>query len=167
MPNPILITGSSAWLLESDRQELKPRLICETVPTDAPLSFAQYGRQNGILFLGTNSRGIMLIRKNEVWTVKKDPPYLNQTSACYSQLALSNGSVMTNRLSFDAGILGSAGRPASLPVKTASFNNYLLLTPDSSLWYSFDDSIYSYSYRTNQTAASFIAKRAPSPGRLH
>lgn len=154
MGDPILIVGSGAWLLKYEGGQLVPRLISKGVPTGARLSYAQYAENIGILFLGTNSRGIVLIRRDKVRTIKKDPPDSSGITACYSQLALANGSVMTNRLSFSAAILGGPTPPPSLlPVKTPSFNNFLLCSPDSVLWYSFADSVYSYNYKTHRTTS--------------
>ena len=53
-----------------------------------------------------------------------------------------------------------------MPVKTPAFNNFLLTTPDSLLWYSYGDSVYSYSYRTRQTAR-YDCGKARSPPVLH
>jgi signal transduction histidine kinase len=165
MAHPIVIAGSRAWLLEYKDQRLDARLISEAVPTDMMLDYAQYAEKNGILFLGTNSRGIVLVRKNQVIPVKKDPPDITETTACYSQLALPNGSIMANRLDHKAAILGGPPPPPSLlPVKTPTFDNFLLITPDSTLWYSFSDSIYSYSYRTGRTAACYAEKGSITTG---
>src|SRR5450432_3813496 len=94
MTQPVVISGSRAWLLDYADRRLIARLICEAVPTDAMLSYAQYAEKNGILFLGTNSRGIVLIRKIRVRPVNRNPPDITETTACYSQLALPNGSIM-------------------------------------------------------------------------
>ena len=165
MTHPIVIVGSRAWLLDFDGQRLVARLICEAVPTDAMLSYAQYAEKNGILFLGTNSKGIIVIRKNEVRPVKTTPPGIRETTACYSQLALANGSIMANRLDFKALILGGPAPPPSLlPVRTFTFNNFLLITPDSVLWYSYGDSAYSYSYGTHRTTAFDCEKGSVTTG---
>jgi signal transduction histidine kinase len=165
MANPIVIAGSRAWLLEYTGQRLAARLICEAVPTDAMLSYAQWAEKIGTLFLGTDSKGIVVVRKNEVRTVKRDPPDIRETTACYSQLLLPNGSVMANRLSHKAAILGGPPPPLSrMPIKTLTFNNFLLLTPDSLLWYSYGDSIYRYSYRNRQTSAYGCEKGSVTTG---
>ncbi len=165
MTNPILIAGSGAWLLKYEDGQLVPRLISKGVPTGIMLSYAQYAEKIGILFLGTNSRGIVLIRRDQVRTIKKDPPDSSGITACYSQLALPNGSVMTNRLSVSAAILGGPAPPPSLmPVKTPSFSNFILRGPDSVLWYSFADSVYSYNYKTRQTASYDCGKGSITTG---
>src|SRR5258705_12571369 len=75
MQHPILVAGRRAWLLSYQGGRLVCRLICDTVPTDALLSFAAYNEKNGIFVLGTNSKGIIIIRKNSVRPVKEEKPY--------------------------------------------------------------------------------------------
>lgn len=161
MPGPILISGSRAWLLEYDNQQLIPRLISEAIPSDALLSYAQYEPQSGTLFLGTDSRGILVIRKRLVRPVKKDQPAIDHTNACYSQIALANGSVLINPRDI---LGGPAIADSQLPVKTPSFNNYVLLTRDSVLWYSYEDSIYSYAYKTHQISSFNAGKGSITDG---
>ncbi|HMH21660.1 MAG TPA: ATP-binding protein [Puia sp.] len=174
MRYPILVARSQAWALEYVNKRLDARLIAENIPTDMLLSYAQYDEKSGILFLGTNSRGILTIRKNQVRQVKIMPASIDQTSACYSQLALPNGSVLASRLTDQTGIVGGPALPRSaIPVKTTSFNNFILLSPDSVLWYSHSDSVYSYSYRTGKTgtyaagSGSITDGFALSGGRLY
>ena len=160
MKNPILIQGSRAWTLDYGGGGLVARPICTVVPTDAMLSFAEYDEKSGILFLGTNSKGIIVIREDRVRSVRKEPPSPDQITSCYSQVALSNGSVLTS----GGDVLGGPPPPPSrLPVRTA-FNNFTLLTPDSLLWYSHEDTIYRYSYRTGQRAAFFAGSGSITDG---
>ena len=182
MSNPILIAGSRAWRLEYVNGELAARLICTEVPTEALISYAEYDRMSGFLFLGTNSRGIIMIRKNPVTAVKKGVPVPGQgvgqrtggdapdpTTACYSQLALSNGSVLTSQGEVLGGPLPA---PALLPIRNY-FNNFLFLSPDSILWYSRGDTLFSYSYKTRETGlvkaghGSITTGFAISGGRLY
>jgi len=148
MQDPILLADSRAWTLEYKDRHFIPRLICTAIPTDALLSYVTYEKKSGILFLGTNSRGIVVIRRHRVRTLKKPPPAIDQGTACYTQVPLSNGTVLTSQ----GDILG--GRPplsSEIPIRT-SFNNFTLLTPDSILWYSRGDSMYGYSYKTKHTS---------------
>jgi signal transduction histidine kinase len=165
MSNPILIAGTRAWTLAYDRGQLTTRLIAETIPTGALLSFAQYDEKNGTLFLGTDSRGILVIRKDLVRPVRQDRDSIGQSTACYSQLALPDGSVLASRLTDQTAILGGAGPyPSEIPVKTSSFNNFLFLGPDSVLWYSHSDTVYGYSYRTRQTVRYDAGKGSITEG---
>jgi signal transduction histidine kinase len=160
MKNPILITGARAWILEYKDRQLSARLICTAVPTDALLSYAQYGERSNLLFLGTNSTGIIVIRGYEVRPVKKDSPSPDRPTSCYSQIALSNGSVLTS----GGYVLGGPAPPPSrLPIRTA-FNNFTFLTADSLLWYSQEDTLFRYSYRTRQTFRLFAGSGSITDG---
>jgi signal transduction histidine kinase len=147
MACPLLIAGSRAWALEYNGKELTTRLICNAIPTDVLLSYAEYDGARNILFLGTNSTGILVIRKNVVHPVKKIPSSPGQSTAYYSQLRLSNQTILTNQ----GDILGGAPPPLSIrPIRTG-FNNFLFLSPDSLLWYSHEDTIFNYAYKTGHT----------------
>ncbi|MDP4254290.1 MAG: HAMP domain-containing sensor histidine kinase [Bacteroidota bacterium] len=147
MDFPILIVGTRAWLLDYRNNALSARLITASVPTDVPIYFAQYVDKHGLLFLGTASKGLVVIRQRQVQTVKKERTYLIRNSAYYSQLALPNGSILTSQ----GHILGGPPPPPDLlPIKTP-FDNYLYLAPDSVLWYSYGETIHGYSYRTRRT----------------
>jgi signal transduction histidine kinase len=158
MENPILISASRAWLLEDSAGRLTARSICTDVPPDAFLSFAKYDRSNEILFLGTNSKGVMVISKNQVRPIQRSSPYNDAGTASYSQLALSATSILNN--------WGDIFGP--LPVQPLPihrpFNNFILTTPDSLLWYSHDDSVYSYSYKTRQTRSIFAGAGSITDG---
>jgi signal transduction histidine kinase len=147
MKKPILTSGPNAWELDYSRGIITPRLICTAVPTDALLSFIKYDDKSGLLFIGTQSKGIAIIRKNEVWTVRKTAPP-DQSTACYSQINLGNGAILTN----SGEILGGKPRMQypSLPEHTA-FNNFVYFDKDSTLLYSREDSIFAVSPRTHRT----------------
>jgi signal transduction histidine kinase len=147
MKKPILTSGPNAWELDYSGGTITPRLICTAVPTDALLSFIKYDDKSGLLFVGTQSKGIAIIRKNEVWTVRKAAPP-DQSTACYSQISLGNGAVLTS----SGEILGGKPRMQypSLPEHTA-FNNFVYFDKDSTLWYSREDSIFAVSPRTHRT----------------
>jgi len=144
---PILIAGPQAWLLSYTDGRLTARSICEAVPTDALLSYAGYNEKSGIFFLGTNSRGIIIIRKNSVRPVKLEKPSTDKVTSTYSQLGLPGGAILTS----NGDILGGTPFPPPFRPIQGIFNNFIYTDPDSVLWYSRGDSIYSYTYRTGKT----------------
>ncbi len=149
MKNPILVEGTRAWILDYQQGRLVARLICDVIPADALLLFAKYDDKSGMLLLGNVSKGIIIIRKNAVRSVKKapTPPNVNRPTAYYSQVALPGEAILTS----NGDILGSpVPSPVSLPI-LGKFNNVVLTTPDSVLWYSRGDTICSYSYQTRRT----------------
>jgi signal transduction histidine kinase len=160
MKHPILIAGHNAWLLSYAGGQLTGRLICDAVPLDAVLAFAEYDEKNGILFLGTNSKGIIIVRKNKIRPVKADHLPSNGVTSTYSQLALPGGAILTN----NGDVLGGAPPPPGmLPIRTL-FNNYIYKDRDSALWYSNGDSIYSYDYRSRKTHMIYAGKGSITDG---
>ncbi|HTI90012.1 MAG TPA: ATP-binding protein [Puia sp.] len=149
MKNPILVDGARVWTLDYQQGRLVARLICDALPQGALLNFARYDEKSSMLFLGTVSKGIIIIRKNAVRPVKKIATQANADAptAYYSQVALPGSAVLTN----NGDVLGSrVPSPGLLPIH-GRFNNFVLTTPDSMLWYSWLDTIYSYSYKTRRT----------------
>ena len=160
MQNPILIAGATARELYYRGGQLTSRVICTAVPTDALLDFVKYGEKSGILFLGTNSKGIIVIRKNRVRSVRRNPPMPNEITSTYSQVALSNASVLTSE-----GVVLGGPPPSSagLPIRTA-FSNFTFLTTDSMLWYGHEDTVFRYSYKSHQTSRYFAGSGSITDG---
>jgi len=160
MKHPILIAGHKAWLLSYAGGQMTGRLICDVVPEDALLSFAEYDEKNDILFLGTNSKGIIIVRRDKVRPVKVSHPSSDGVTSTYSQLALSGESILTSH----GDILGGAAPlPGMLPIRT-SFNNFIYKDGDSVLWYSYGDSIFSYNYHSRKTRMFLAGKGSITDG---
>ncbi|MBS1604082.1 MAG: hypothetical protein JST42_15545 [Bacteroidetes bacterium] len=155
MGNPILVKDNRAWVLDYAQSRLKARLVCDAMPYDAAPLFVRYDEKANLLFLGTASQGLFVIRRNAVRAIKKaaGPDEADRQSAYYSQIALPGEAVLTSN--GDVVGLPAAGKrwgAGELPVR-GSFNNFVLTTPDSVLWYSRNDTIFSWSYRTRERTA--------------
>ena len=151
--NQVLIRNNNAWLLKNINGRIDMELICNSVPTDALIQYAQYSEKRKLLFIGTNSKGITVISHNYVAPLKKSETNINERNAYYAQVELSNGNILTN----EAHILGSSiQQPGPLPI-TGKFNFSTAITTDSVLWYvqvdpiSHHSCLHSYNYRTRQT----------------
>ena len=158
MKNPILISGPDAWLLDYVQDKLVLRLICTALPADILMRHVKYDEKSGILFLGSDSRGLIVIRPNRVRPMKKKAAPPEHSTAYYSQIALANRSVLTSMgdIIGDRTTRSGGFPPGSSPIRLpipGSFNNFVFTTPDSVLWYSHDDRILSYTYATHQTVA--------------
>ena len=57
---------------------------------------AQYSRKNKTLFIGTDSKGIIIIQENRVTAFKNTAEDIRERNAYYSQVELDNGNVLTN-----------------------------------------------------------------------
>jgi len=148
MPQPLLVDGSNVWTLRYDGGKLRSRLVCTALPRDALLSHLKYDSAAEMLFAGTQSRGIIIIRKNEVRSVRKALASPDQPTAYYSQVAQPGGAVLAGK----GDVIGEAGGP-SVMAMTGTFSNFVYTDPDSTFWYSVNDTIYNFSYRTHRSAA--------------
>lgn len=154
MNNPILFSGSNAWLLHyKNEEQVEAELICSAVPSYSYIRFAQYSHKNKTLFIGTDSKGVIIINKNRVTSMKNNNTDIRERNAYYSQLELANGNVLTN----EAHIIGTGnGQPAKLPVQ-GKFDFSTYKSGDSLLWYVQVDSLLRrsflrrYDYRTGET----------------
>ncbi|HVU54318.1 MAG TPA: triple tyrosine motif-containing protein [Puia sp.] len=160
MKHPVLIAGHKAMLLSYTGGQLTKKLICDAVPTDALLSFAEYDEKDDILFLGTNSKGVIILRKNKVRPVKVSHPSSDGVTSTYSQLALPGGAVLTSH----GDILGGAPPPPGMLPIRGIFNNFIYKEGDSVLWYSYGDSIFSYNYHSRTTHMVHAGKGSITDG---
>lgn len=145
MKAPLLVSGANVWALRYTGDQLSSRLICTALPRDALLSYLKYDSASGLLFAGTQSRGIIIIRKNQVRAVRKAVPTPEQPTAYYSQVALPTSAFLTGK----GDILRAAPNTPAVLALPGSFSNFIFMDPDSTLWYSNAGTIYGFSYRTH------------------
>lgn len=155
MSNPILFSGSNAWLLYYKNDVIRAKLICTVIPSYSFIRFAQYSEKNKTLFIGTDSKGITIISENRVTLLKKNIPDIRDRNAYYSQVELADGTVLTN----EAHIIGTSGNAAAKAPITGKFDYSVYSFGDSVLFYAQrierykDNFIHSYNYRTGKTTA--------------
>ena len=142
---PVILAGSDAWILNYKNNKLEAEQICSEIPQNYAIRYAQYWKKGEILFLGTQSKGIVVIRKNYLSSVKKNNSGFDEPNAIYAQLLLSNGNILTNT----GDIIGPYTAPARQKPIAGPYNNNILLTKDSLLWYTIHDSLYYYDYKTS------------------
>ena len=160
MEDPIMICGSKAWLLEYDGKGVNTREITNRVPGNILYVHAQYSKEKRILFLGTESKGLIVISENRLEVLKRNQPGISETNAYYSQIELPGNAVLTS----EAHVIGHQTLAShSLPIKKKFFfNSYI--TDDSLLWFiqPIDESnIYylnCYNYNTN---ANIVFRKIP------
>ena len=147
MKEPILVNGHLVWILDHTGGKLEPRLICDVLPADGLLSFVKYDRPSGLLFAGTQSKGIIVIRKDLIKPMRNPATSPDEPTAYYSQIGLRDGRILTSR----GHVLGERGSvPSRPPPISGPFNNFVL-DEDSTIWYSREDTAFSYSYLTGKT----------------
>lgn len=132
MDNPILFSGTNAWLIHFRNNRLEAELICTEVPTFSYIRYAQYSRRHRTLFIGTDSKGIILVSENRVSSVKKKNTDIRERNAYYAQVELPEGKVLTN----EGHIIGGDEQTRfPLPIN-GKFNFTVYRTGDSLLWFS-------------------------------
>lgn len=152
MKNPILFIGSDAWILRYENGTIKAEHFTQNMPEDAFISFAQYSEEMKILFIGTDSKGIVTIRKSRLTPVKSSQTGIDERNTFYGQIALPNGNILTN----EGKILGYSKEPAGpLPVEKGFFFS-AFSAGDSTLWYSLHGDntmsrLRQYDYKSGQT----------------
>src|SRR5688572_1802881 len=151
MVNPVLINKNKAWILLLSGSNVAAVEICDEIPTDALIEYVQYSPQKEILFMGTDSKGLIVISRNRVDAMKSISKAFNERNAYYSQIELDNGNVLTN----EGHVIGK--NPSStIPIK-GKFTYYVSSTADSAIWYSQDNAsagyvcLHNYNIKTRET----------------
>jgi signal transduction histidine kinase len=93
---PILIIGNDAWVLNYLEGKIMAKNICNQVPVNLLIQFAQYDNQSRIFFIGTVSKGIIIIKENNVSSIKSSTKNESARTAYYSQLKLDSNTILTN-----------------------------------------------------------------------
>lgn len=155
MDKPIIINNNKAWLLHFKNNRIIAELIAEKIPSDAFIRYVQYSEKNKSLFIGTDSKGLIVINSNRVESKKRKTQNSISHNAYYSQIELANGNILTN----EADIIGEYPQGNEvLPVKT-KFSFHTFKFGDSVLWYSEaynlkgDNFLNRYNFNTGLTKA--------------
>ncbi len=132
MSHPILIENENAWEISFEKNRLVTSVIFSGIPSDALIRCVQYSAEKGLLFIGTDSKGLIVLKKSTVETKKRATINTKNRNSYYSQVALPNGSILTNEGDI---INGKEAFKGDLPIK-GKFTFYVSITNDSLLWYS-------------------------------
>ncbi len=150
---PLLFLGKDAYSLSFDGKNITANLICNAIPTESNIRFALFDTDTKYLFIGTQSKGIIIIKPNYFKNLKN--PLYNPLipNATYTQIEVGNRQVLTN-----FGIIHGKGiqQHAKIPInKYFGLSSYTFR--DSILFYSAKHSItnnnviHSYNYKTGET----------------
>lgn len=131
MKNPIFIEHGNAWEFSYENKNIKARLIFTGIPSDALIRSIQYSSKNNTLFLGTDSKGLIVLNLPKVESMKRANANSANRNSYYSQIELSDGTVLTN----EGDIIGkSLSSDSKLPIQ-GKFTFNVSQTNDSLLWY--------------------------------
>ncbi|MEP6673743.1 MAG: HAMP domain-containing sensor histidine kinase [Ferruginibacter sp.] len=153
MLNPFVIAGENAWKLNYDGKALSAQEVFTGIPPDSYIISIQYSEKNGLLFIGTESKGLIVINQNRIASKKRHDPTSKNRNSYYSQIELDNGNILTN----ESDIIGdnSTTKP-TLPIQ-GKFSFNISLTDNNLLWYSQADPkiryncLHQYNKTTGQT----------------
>ncbi len=153
MDYPVFIEAEKAWMLNYDGATINANLVTSNIPTDSYIKSVQYSEKNNLLFIGTESRGLIVISQNRVLSKKRGVMNPMNRNSYYSQIELANGNILTN----ESDIIGDNRTDESvLPVK-GKFSFNISYTSNGSLWYSQADTklghnaLYEYNSLTGKT----------------
>jgi signal transduction histidine kinase len=130
MLKPVIIKDNEAWQLNYSNGQIEARQITRMLPIDANISTVEYLEEKGMLFIGTDSKGIIVITQNKVLPKKRKNANPKNKTAYFSQIALSNGNILTN----EGDIIGDKSGPYVLPAK-GKFSNRTSFTNGNLIWY--------------------------------
>ena len=130
MANPILISGDKAWRLSYDGKTIIADLVFTGIPPDSYIRSVQYSEKDGLLFVGTESKGLIVINNNRVRSKKRNDSNSRNRNSYYSQIELANGNILTN----ESDIIGDNTTATSLPIK-GKFSFNISYTDGGLLWY--------------------------------
>jgi len=148
MNSPVFVEGENAWQFSFRENSIRATLIFRGIPSDALIRSIQFSEKNKTLFIGTDSKGLIVLNQATVTTKKRADPTSKNRNSYYSQVELTNGTVLTN----EGDVIG--GEPpagSSLPIN-GKFSFYISSTNDSLLWYSQYNPALGYNclYRNNR-----------------
>jgi signal transduction histidine kinase len=131
MENPVIILKGKAWVISKTGEQLFAEIIFDNIPLDVFVKSVQYNRTDNMLFIGTDSKGLIVLKQRKVESKKRlDFSPMNRNSY-YSQIELLNSNVLTNEGDI---IFGNNTETGPLPVK-GKFAYAISWTNDSLLWY--------------------------------
>ena len=128
-------------------------MIFTGVPPDSYIKSLQYSEKNRLLFIGTESKGLIVINQNRVQSKKRNDIDSKNRNSYYSQVELADGSVLTN----ESDIIGDhiAGK-TKLPIQ-GKFSFNITHTGKDLLWYTQTNAaaghtcLHQYNESTGQT----------------
>ncbi len=147
---PILINGEKAWKLTKLKGQMQASLIVNNLPREGFIKHIQYIEEFGMIVIGTDSKGIAVLKRKKITPIKLLNNPSQQRTAYYNQLELENEIILTNQGHL---LSKSSTKKITRPID-GIFGTSLYQTSDSSIWFQqFSKNkevttISSYNYKT-------------------
>lgn len=153
MKSPVLFNDKMAWLLDWKDNKLNATLVADNLPGDVLIRTAQYSEENKILFIGTDSKGLITVTPSRVQPRKRIMANKKARNAYYAQLELPDGNILTN----EGDIVGNRPVNASLAPIKGKFGFTISKTGDGGYYYTVMEPslgyycLHQYNERTKKT----------------
>lgn len=128
---PILINGEKAWTLSKSNGQIRATLFVSNLPLEGFIKHIQYIEELGMLVIGTDSKGIAVLKKKKITAVKLLNNPSQQRTAYYNQLELENEIILTNQ----GHLLSKSNNKKTTKPIEGLFGTSLYQTSDSSIWF--------------------------------
>jgi signal transduction histidine kinase len=148
MQKPVFVEANKAWVFDYTNNKITARLAFDDIPADAYIRSIQYSEKNKILFIGTDSKGLIVLSQNRVESKKRSNINSKNRNSYYAQIELANGNILTN----EGDIIGdNTGNESPIPVK-GKFAFNISVINDSLMWFYQQNAALGYScmYMTNK-----------------
>ncbi len=153
MKAPLLFNDNNVWQFSYKDHQIKATLICESIPLNCQIRTSRYDEKNRLLFIATESQGLIIVKPAYLQQIKRPKSEVNETNAYYAQVDLGGHSILSN----SAQLLGEpADSRRPLPIQ-GKFNTTVFNFRDSILFFSQsmkdmkDNCLHSYDYSTGKT----------------
>ncbi|HMT28038.1 MAG TPA: triple tyrosine motif-containing protein, partial [Bacteroidia bacterium] len=147
-PDVYLKYGNNLLSIKQNKRndQLKMELVTANLPVNTIISDAFYDEKSNNLFIGTETKGLYVFRKNKIHSLVFNSMTDVSNNSYYSQCELDSGVVMTwqNR---EFTIEG--GRKLSIPLHNIS-HEFLLKDRHENVWATKADSIIYYNLKTKE-----------------
>ncbi|MBL0145779.1 MAG: ATP-binding protein [Chitinophagaceae bacterium] len=157
MQNPIYIKNGKAWELTQKDNNIIAKLIFTNIPADAFIKSIQYSKKNKLLFIGTDSKGLIVLHQNSVESKRRLDANSKNRNSYYAQFEVDNGNILTN----EGDVIGNNKlNPETLPIQ-GKFAFHITYTTNSLLWYYPLRTKYGYPCMFNYNIATKETKEFP------
>lgn len=153
MTRAVLFNNRNAWILSFDGERINAELFAENILSDAMIRYVQYSEKQQTLFIGTDSKGLLVIKPKKVIVRKKQDRKIFEHNSYYAQVVLPNGNILTN----EGHVIGNAsGQQNQLPIQ-GTFAPVVLQMGDSVVWFSQPDkkkaryNLHQFNFKTGKS----------------
>ncbi len=125
------VKDDKIWKLGYNEGRFTKQLVARGIPRSLKIRFIDYSEQLGQLFIGTDSKGVYIVRRKVVRTMKLEDTLANQRSSYYSQIELPGNRILTS----EGHVLGFNEGKMEISGLKGKYNNSAMVAADSSVYF--------------------------------